>query len=224
MPEKPWWRAGKAACLNCPDCGALVNAAAAKFHDCEDHRRRAATTARRDSGAFVGHRTVIATRDGFTDDGQIVRLSVVAVPGEEQYPSRSRQNAATLGGSSRYRRVAPGWHKQPSGQSGGWVRSHEKTGKPVGRPKFNELSEFGRLTLRQEFAGQLNGYSLEKVQAVLSRHGKPREQDRPVLEQAGRAVVTLVSEGRRRAALAEAIGVHRKTVDRLFQRGHHTPT
>jgi hypothetical protein len=223
MPEKPWWRAGKAACLNCPDCGALVNAAAAKFHDCEDHRKaRAETTTRRDGGAFVGHRTVIATRDGFTDDGQIVRLSVVAVPGEDQYPSRSRQNAATLGGSYRYRRVASGWHKQPSGQSGGWVRSHEKTGKPVGRPKFKGLSEFGRLTLRQEFAGQLNGYSLEKVQAVLSRRGKPREQDRPVLDQAGKAVVTLVSEGRRRAALAEAIGVQRKTVTG-YSSGDRTP-
>jgi len=85
MPEKPWRRAGKAAYLNCPDCGALVNAAAAKFHDCEDHRKaRAETTTRRDGGAFVGHRNVIATRDGFTDDGQIVRLSVVAVPGEDQ--------------------------------------------------------------------------------------------------------------------------------------------
>lgn len=69
------------------------------------------------------------------------------------------------------------------------MRGHEKTGKPVGRPKFKELSEFGRLTLRQEFAGRLNGYSLETVQAVLSRRGKPRDEDRPVLDQAGRAVV-----------------------------------
>jgi hypothetical protein len=104
MPEKPWRRAGKAACLNCPDCGALVNAAAAKFHDCDDHRRLVETTTRRNGGAFVGHRTVIATRDCFTDDGEIVRLSVVAVPGENQYPSRSRQNAGTLGGRRPYGR------------------------------------------------------------------------------------------------------------------------
>jgi len=148
MPEKLWRRAGKAACLNCPDCGALVNAAAAKFHDCDDHRKaRAETTKRNDGGAFVSHHNVIATRDGFTDDGQIVRLSVVAVPGEDQYPSRSRQNAATLGGSYRYRRVAPGWHKQPSGQSGGFLSfSSRGCGTYMSAPAmFAGYSRSGRL-------------------------------------------------------------------------------
>jgi hypothetical protein len=212
MPKPQW--------LNCHDCGALLRSDAAKFHDCEDHRR-AQSNGRTFPGAFIRSRSVITTRDGFADDGQLIRLEVVSVPSENEHPSRGRQNAATLGGSYRYRRVAPGWHKQPSGQSAGWVRGHEKTGKPVGRPKFKELSEFGRLTLRQEFAGHLNGYSLEKVQAVLSR-GRPREEDAPVHDQAAAAVVTLVSIGRRRAALAHAIGVNRRTVDRLFQRGQNT--
>ena len=52
----------------------------------------------------------------------------------------------------------------------------------------------------------------------------PSYDAHPVLDQAGRAVVTLVTEGRRRLAIAEAIGVQRKSVDRLFQRGQNTPT
>jgi hypothetical protein len=135
------------------------------------------------------------------------------------YSSRERQRAAILGYGYRYKGVAPGWHRQRSGQSGCWKRSHEATGRPVGRPRFGELREFGRLTLRGEFAGLLNGYSIEDVHAVLRRRGKPRSEDLPLLEQAATAVVTLVDGGRRRAALAEAIGIQRKSVDRLFRRG-----
>jgi hypothetical protein len=208
MPKpKPWQRAGKSACLNCPDCGALLSAPAAKFHECQDP---VPASEPKHGARLIGRRQVIATRGGLADDGELIQLYVVAVPGEDHYPSRARQSAAILGGGFRYRRVPAGWHKQPSGQTGGWVRNHEKTGRPVGRPKIEKLDEFAHLTLRQEFAGHLNGYSLETVQAVLSRG------------RAAAAVVTLVSNGRRRAAIATAIGVHRKTVDRLFQRGQNT--
>jgi hypothetical protein len=157
-------------------------------------------------GSLIGRRQVVTTRGGLADDGELIQLYVVAVPGEDQYPSRARQSAAILGGGFRYGRVSPGWHKQPSGQTGGWVRNHEKTGRPVGRPKIEKLDEFAHLTLRQEFASHLNGYSLETVQAVLSR-GRPRKEDADVHDQAAAAVVTLVSNGRRRAAIATAIGV-----------------
>jgi hypothetical protein len=45
-------------------------------------------------------------------------------------------------------------------------------------PKIKKMSEFARLTLKQEFAGELNGYSLEQAEPLLARRGKPRSRPR----------------------------------------------